>query len=333
MRFSRPLAATTALAALAAGAAVAGSPATAAPVKASGSAPAAAQSAAVQPTVFRAVKNTSGKATSVQAPAAALKGPTTAKFTVKYTGFSAQAKASFQRAVNYWSKTMTSTVPITINATYTNLGPGVLGSAGPSSVWRDFPGTAVQKGTWYVDAIANKKYGKQLDASPDIVANFSSAFSNWYFGTGKAPVGKYDFQSVVTHEIGHGLGFLGAGRIVSGKGTVQLSGYPISYDRYTENTAGKKLLSYPDNSAALAGQITSNKLVFDSPKVRAANNNQTAKIYAPSSYQGGSSYSHLDEAKYKQGTKDSLMTPQLADGETIRTAGPITMAVFKTVGW
>lgn len=343
MRISRPLVTATAAAALVAGAAVAGAPATtAAPVKASDSAGSGVKMMKVKPTVFRARTNTDGKVTSVRPSARVLAGPTTAKFQVTYHGFSKQAKASFQRAVNYWSKTMTSTVPIKVDATYKALGPGILGSAGPQYIWKNFP--KAPKNVFYVDALADKIAKKDVatlagvPGSPDIVANFSSAFDNWYFGTGNAPVGKYDFQSVVTHEIGHGLGFLGAGYVSNGKGTVKFADNngvlsPSTYDRYTENAAGKKLTTYPNASSALAAQLQSNKVFFDSPLVRKANKNKPAKLFAPKPFQPGSSYSHFDDNTFKKGNKDSLMTPYLDDGETIRSAGPVTMALFKTTGW
>lgn len=256
----------------------------------------------------------------------------TATFKVTYHGFSPAAQAAFQRAVNAWATQVVSSVPITVDATFQPLGPGILGSARADLLWRDFPG-APQPGTFYVDAIANKRAGRQLDPSPDIVASFSSNFSNWSFSSNPAPRGTYDFQSVVMHELGHGLGFLGAGRISNSQGTVRTSGFPIAYDRSTENATGKQLLSYADPSAALATQIRSGRLFFDSPAVRSANGGRTAKLYAPSTYQPGSSYSHLDDAAYPAGNPNSLMTHALGDGETIRTPGPIVKAIFKTIGW
>jgi len=256
-----------------------------------------------------------------------------AKFVVTYVGFPAAAKTAFQRAVNIWASLISSPVPITVRATYTPLAAGVLGSAGPGVVVRDFSG-APQKGTWYVEALANKRAGKQFAAaSPDILANFSSAFPNWYFGAGTAPAGKYDFTSVVLHELGHGLGFLGFGRVSGGVGAIKAAGFPSIYDRYVENTAGTPILQFADPSKALAGQFQSNGLWLYSPTVRAANRNLRAKLFAPKTFLPGSSYSHLDEATYKQGNPNSLMTPALNMAETIHSPGPITLAIFKTVGW
>ena len=258
----------------------------------------------------------------------------TATFQVTYHNFSPAAKASFQRAVNTWARTLTSSVPITVDATYRALDEGVLGSAGAGSYHANFSG-APKKNVFYADALANKLHGSQVDAAtPDIVANFSSSFTNWHFGTTKAPVGKYDFQSVVTHELGHGLGFLGFGRLVTANtGSVRLQGLPSVFDPYVRNGAGKALTTFADPSAALKQQITSNNLFFVSPAVAGASSAGKAKLYAPKVFESGSSYSHLDEATYRQGSPDSLMTPQLNDGETIRIPGQITQAIFTTIGW
>ncbi len=52
-------------------------------------------------------------------------------------------------------------------------------------------------------AECNAESGYEIDAS------FNSAFANWYLGTdGNVPSNKWDFYSVVLHELGHGLGFL-----------------------------------------------------------------------------------------------------------------------------
>lgn len=255
-----------------------------------------------------------------------------ATFIVTYNGFSAAAKAAFQRAVNIWAGQLTSSVPITVSATFQPLGTNVLGQAGPGNFARDFSG-APRTGTWYAIALANKRHGSRLISSPDIFAAFSSNFPAWHFGTGPAPAGKADFTSVVLHELGHGLGFLGFGRVTSGAGSVKLASFPSAYDRFTENNPGTALLSFPDNSAALAAQLQGGNLYFDSPAVRAANGNVRARLFAPNPFLPGSSYSHLNEATYPAGNRNSLMTPFLAPAETIRSPGPITLAIFRSEGW
>lgn len=273
-----------------------------------------------------------GALTFIRPAAPTVPQPEAATFVVTYTGFSTAARTAFQRAVNIWATQVTSRVPITISAQFRPLGANVLGQAGPNFLWRNFPGAPVAA-TWYVDALANKRRGAQLNAAPDIVAQFNSAFANWHFGSGLAPAGKYDFTTVVLHEIGHGLGFIGLASVSSGLGSVRAFGSPAIYDRFTENNPGTAMLSFADSSAVLAAQLQSGNLFFDSPAVRAANGNVRAKLYAPSPFQPGSSYSHLNEATYLRGSPNSLMTPQLGQGETIRSPGAITLAIFRSLGW
>ena len=203
--------------------------------------------------------------------------PATATFIVTYNGFTPAAQAAFQYAVNIWSSLLTSPVPIRVRATWTPLGPGVLGSAGAATLYRDFAG-APQAGTWYAVALAEKLAGSDLNPtdSSDINASFSSVFANWYFGTdGNTPPGDYDFVSVVLHELGHGLIFAGSMSVSSGQGSWGLgSGFPFIYDRFTEDGAGQSLINtsaYPNPSIALATALQSNAVFFDGPQAIAAN--------------------------------------------------------------
>jgi len=92
-----------------------------------------------------------------------------------------QRLLAFEHAAAIWSARLDSNVPIRIRAQFIPLGAGVLGSAGPVSVARNFPG-ALLPNTWYHIALANKLAGVDLNAvNDDITASFSSNF-NFYLG-------------------------------------------------------------------------------------------------------------------------------------------------------
>jgi hypothetical protein len=261
----------------------------------------------------------------------------TARFEVTYTGFSDEAKAAFQAAVDVWSVTLTSGVPIRVDAHFTPLDPGVLGSAGPEAIFRDFT-SAPRAQTWYPGALANKLSGTDLSAgSPHITANFNSDFSNWYLGIdGATPADRYDLMSVVLHELGHGLGFVGSANVGQGVGSVGLEGLPLIYDHFIENNHGEQILNaslFPSPSAELAGQLQSSQLFFNGARAVAANGNTPVRIYAPITWEGGSSFSHLNEVTFPAGNSNSLMTPQIGMAEAIHFPGRVGTAVLRDLGW
>ncbi|NJN43955.1 MAG: hypothetical protein HC806_04005 [Anaerolineae bacterium] len=236
------------------------------------------------------------------------RAPQTANITVTYAGvWDPQAQTAFEYAVSIWETQITSSIEIKVIAEWANLGAGILGGAGAANSDKNFPNAPIAN-TRYPIALANKLAGTDrytapdnCDTSvtingPDICASFNSAFSNWYFGTDGNPSGKYDFVSVVLHEIGHGLGFFGSMTTGSSCGGTGLGcwGYgfytdPFVYDRFTENAAGTTLLSYPNNSTQLFAQLVSNGVYFDGPNANTANGNTRVSLYAPATWQPGSS--------------------------------------------
>ena len=262
-----------------------------------------------------------------------------ASIAVTYVGFTPEARAAFQFAVDIWATQLASPVPMSIDAQFQDLGIGVLGTVATGSFEQAVPGGI--PGTFYPAALANRLAAVDLQpARPDIFSRFSSNV-NWYYGTdGNAPAGSYDFITAVLHELGHGLGFTGSGWMtVGGRGMWGFGNGPLLpgiFDRFVINGAGQAFIDtalFPNPSAELAAQITGNNLFFNGPQARAANGNTAPRLYAPTSWASSSSYSHLNEATYGVGTANSLMTPFLASGEAIHDPGPVVHGMFRDMGW
>ena len=255
----------------------------------------------------------------------AVSKPTT--ITVRYTNFPEQAKVAFDAAVGIWADLFPSNVPVTIDATWSNLGAGVLGSARPGNYHSGFT-NAPDKDLYYPSALANAIAGKDLDpSSAEIVARFSSG-TVWYFGTdGRPSFGKYDLVTVVLHELCHGLGFLSSDTYdpYSGVGTLDR---PTAYDAFARTVDDKRLSDLPTPSVEL-GRALTNTLYWGGALGIAANNGTKPKIYSPARYDDGSSVSHLDESTFPSGDKNSLMSPQLDAGEVIHDVGPIATAMLE----
>ena len=218
---------------------------------------------------------------SVPLPELRLDGQAGATINVNYIGsWSAQARNAFQYAVDIWEAQINSPVPIEVDAYWTSLDPGILGAAGADSLWRDYPGFP-QANTWYAVAMANALAGSDLnDSDPEIVAQFKSNFADWYFGTdGNTPFDKWDFVSVVLHELCHGLGFFGSMQVSSGLGYWGYgTGYPVIYDRYTETGGGQALTSYASGSSTLASRLQSGDIFFDGPYANVFNGGTRPEI-------------------------------------------------------
>lgn len=280
-----------------------------------------------------------------------------ATFEVNYSGFTPEARAAFQRAVEIWSEHISSPVPIRIQAEFTPLGPRTLGSAGPFLL-RDFPGAPLPS-TWYPFALADAIAGQDLselfpepeDFFYDINAQFNSSQTAFYFGLdGNPPSNQFDFVTIVLHELGHGLGFIGSGSVDDGSGDAECngvrstgcwgyfsgnpSGFPFVFDRFIEDGRGVEFLDtdvYPNPSRALGGLLQSEDLFVDSPNVTRLFGAE-APVWAPVSFEEGSSFSHWDEIVVR-GTSAALMTPQVARGEAYQDPGNITCAFFGDMGW
>ncbi len=256
----------------------------------------------------------------------------TSNFVVTYHGFEGftEAKDAFQFAVDIWATLIKSDVTIYIDATYKVLGTGVLGSAGTTRLYKGFDG-APNDSTFYNVALAEKIAGKDLNepGEADISASFASTF-DWYLGTDGEPGNKYDFASIVLHEIGHGLGFFAIDNYkASDKTATRNSG---AYDVYIEDGNGVKIFNIPSGTTELGSFLTSNNLFLNAPLATISNGGSPPKIYAPNPYNGGSSISHWDDATF-DGTADALMTHAAAPGESIHNPGNNALSLFANLGW
>lgn len=251
--------------------------------------------------------------------------------------FPEEAKTAFNAAANIWANILNSSVPITINACWGDLGSSsILGYSGGGPLRRDFAG-ATRSNTWYSGSLANALSGSDLDPGDfDMHITYNRNFS-WFYGTdGNTPLTQYDLMSVVLHEIAHGLHFSGMMEYSSGAGRWGYgSGYPSIYDVFMRDGAGIQLINtskYPNGSTALGSALVSNNIWFHGSQAMAANGNQRVKMYAPSTWSGGSSYSHLDYATFNN-TSNQLMVYAISAGESIHDPGVITRGLLQDLGW
>jgi Secretion system C-terminal sorting domain len=263
--------------------------------------------------------------------------------TVYYTGFSAQAKTAVDYAASILETMLPADTKITIYASWEEISTaGVLAQSTITGYVVGAEINALNPLSFYPVALAEKIAGKSLneDLQGDISLAVNSSIS-WYLGTdGQTPKTKYDLVTIALHEICHGLGFYDSFGLDGTLGTYS-SFFPMIYDTFVENYSGNKLtdtLKFLNNSAALEKQLTSNQIYFNGPLLNKYTSSNPklytifrAKLYAPVTWDPGSSISHLDESATR--SADGLMTPYIDFGEAIHNPGKLTFSILGDLGW
>jgi hypothetical protein len=312
---------------------------------------------AVPPVVYVADPNPSHEPLRIQAPFDLLTLPpefATANFSITYVldgvqdafgnncyTFPDDAKTAFNAAANIWANLIQSSVPITIRVCWATLGSGILGQSGGGPLHSDFLNAPLAN-TWYMGSLANALAGYDLRTDLfDMHITHSLLFS-WYYGTdGNPQQSQVDLMSVALHEIAHGLGFSGSMFYSSTTGQWSWGygyGIPNIYDTFMRDgtgNPGNQLINtgvYPNPSTALGTALTSDNIYFHGSNAMAANGGQRVKIYAPTTWAGGSSYSHLDYNTFNN-TPNQLMVWAISAGESVHDPGPVTIGILEDLGW
>jgi hypothetical protein len=254
-----------------------------------------------------------------------------------YSGFSELAKTAMEKAASILATMLPADTKLTILASYEKISTsGVLGQSSTTGYAAGWAIDALNPIAYYPVALAEKIAGESLndDLQGDIILTINSSIE-WYFGIdGNTPSLKYDLITVVLHEICHGLGFFGSMDTNTSMGWYGLNSIPTIYDTFIENVSEKRLtdtLMFTNYSSALRSQLIGGQLYFNGPLLQKSTNGTRAKLYVPSTWDSGSSVSHLDETSYFGA--NSLMTPYIALGEAIHNPGKITSSILGDLGW
>jgi len=253
---------------------------------------------------------------------------------------------AFTYAANLWGARLQSGVTITIRAQMNPLtctaSSAILGSAGAVTVHANFP-NAPAANTWYCQALANSLANTDLDpTNPDINATFNSNLNGdpgclsgigWYYGYDGNTLVDIDFVTVVTHEIGHGLGFQTFVSLSTGQKFMGLDDtYMLNLDRngatpsdYPSMTDGQRVsASTSDPNLRWVGtDVTAYALTIP---ITSGKSGSFVRVHAPSTQQPGSSVSHFSTAV----VPNEIMEPSYT--------GPnhnieLTLQLMSDIGW
>ena len=254
------------------------------------------------------------------------------KFVVDYKNFPEWAKNQVQDAIDLWAENFDSKVAINVEATWSrSTSADILGSARPDRYYAKFVG-APDSSLWYPSALANALAGKDLDSiNPEIMIQINSE-ADWDLdGLGRPTRFEYDLKSVMIHELAHGLGFLSTSAYIMDRTKGQYVGIleqPTPFDAYAQTEDGNRLADLPSRSVELGKALTS-KLVWSGSEGIKANNGVKPLLFTPSTYESGSSVSHLDEDTFANTGSNTVITPSMAAGEVFTELGPVLLGMMR----
>ncbi len=244
----------------------------------------------------------------------------------------ADVQGVINTALAQWDAALVTPTPITVDVYWECFNnPGILGFAGPLDIYQ-----ATDTGLIFPAAVAHTLESSDLNGgtseiemglNAELASSNSCSFATdeWYISSTSANPGsgQIDLYSVVLHEIGHGLGFLGSAQDPDGAGpiTPRVSFPRFVYDTFV--TVGNTPLL---DTANPNSHLTQGNLFFD------IGGGTLHDVYAPNPFRNGSSFSHFSFA-FQGNDPGVLMTPALGSGQIRRALDAPVLGVLSQQGW
>ncbi|WKJ89891.1 PEP-CTERM sorting domain-containing protein [Methylomonas montana] len=175
--------------------------------------------------------------------------------------------------------------------------------------------------------------GNGADADGIVDWNF---FYNWGLSDNVA-ADAYDFKKVAIHELLHSFGF--AGNIndggVDNQGAAPGSqGSWATFDNFLTDASGNRLIGTGgvfDSTKVAALTGGSGSVLFNGANAVAANGGLGVNIFAPTTWTGGSSLSHLDDDT--TAFAELIMASTVSPGLKTREISAIELGILKDIGY
>lgn len=253
----------------------------------------------------------------------------------------------FNFAADIWEQFLDTNVEVRIRSQFDPLfcetNVGTLGSAGATTVHREFPGR-VFDGTWYHQALANKLSGADRSpANPDLNATFNSSINGnptcvqglrFYHGLDNAnPAGTINLLVTILHEFGHGLGFSDFSNANTGE---LFMGFPDVFTTFMFDRTTGKAWNSMTNGERMASAINDGNVMWRGASVVIGsrflvmgrdNSTGFVQLYTPNPVDPGSSVSHWDT----DASPNLLMEPDFTVGLPLTL--DLTRQQMRDIGW
>ena len=236
--------------------------------------------------------------------------------------FGAARQSTFTAVLNYINLVVreNGTVDLTVNDSGTD-GTGALASAGatfftsPNGFTNGFVFDHATTGT------------DPSGGSHDGGATFDFGYT-WNSETDLPTGSEFDLFTVALHEVTHTMGF---SSLVDENGNSRISGGDPGvfsvYDSFLERGNGTDLFGAGGDFLGITADLTSTDVFFSGANAMAANGGNAVKVFAPGTFNQGSSMSHIDSSLL------AVMNPAVARGFTNRAYSGIELGILKDIGW
>jgi uncharacterized delta-60 repeat protein len=255
------------------------------------------------------------------------------------TTLGAQRLNVLQRAALIVGSEMFSAIDIGVEAKFDPLPCTVLGGAAPLyNVWGSYSSVKTVWAGAHANAFFGTDFGGPSANEISLTINRGDSCTiSWYYGLdGNAPAGQYSLLDVVIHEIYHGLGFQTFVDLSSGN---EFTNAGITYRDWFESllldgslglawtsiTPSQRLASRTDNGDLLWNGTL---VTYQVGLLTSGTSGGRARMYAPTTYMGGSSVNHFDSVLAPHET----MEPSFGTGAPLvyRT---LARSLLWDIGW
>ncbi len=214
---------------------------------------------------------------------------------------------------------------LSVGLIWQNLGTGILGGAFSQFYTETYNNYEMISSTVEKVWKEGQNYPNYGDYDIYVLLNTQS---NFYYGEatlGGAYTGAYDYQTVLTHEIGHTVGFISYSEPIDGTVTFQPDDYgQITYtalDSLMTNADGVNLI---DEENGVNGIKLGDTIALEGSELT---------IYNPDVWAQGSSLSHIDIEEIGGQASDILMRNVLNNDLSVRTLSYEEMLLMQSMGW